>query len=40
MTDLFSEKKGVTYDATVIMEDTGDKFVHFKMEFDKKGKST
>ncbi|MBR0312908.1 MAG: DNA topoisomerase 3 [Oscillospiraceae bacterium] len=40
MTGLFSEKKGVTYDATVIMEDTGDKFVHFKMEFDKKGKST
>ena len=37
MTGLFSEKKGVTYDATVIMEDTGDKFVHFKLEFDKKG---
>lgn len=38
MTGLFSEKKGVTYDATVVMEDTGDKFVHFKLEFDKKGK--
>ena len=37
MTGLFSEKKGVTYDATVVMEDTGDKFVHFKLEFDKKG---
>ena len=36
MTGLFSEKKGVTYDATVVMEDTGDKFVHFKLEFDKK----
>lgn len=36
MTGLFSEKKGVTYDATVVMEDTGDKFVHFKLEFDRK----
>lgn len=36
MTGFFSEKKGVTYDATVVMEDTGGKFVHFKLEFDKK----
>lgn len=40
MTGLFSEKKGVLYDATVVMEDTGEKFVRFKLEFDpkKKGK--
>jgi DNA topoisomerase-3 len=34
MTGLFSEKKGVLYDATVVMEDTGEKFVRFKLEFD------
>jgi len=37
MTGLFSEKKGVFYDATVVMNDDGGKFVHFKLEFDKKG---
>ena len=31
---LYSEKKGVTYDATVILDDTGEKFVRYKMEFD------
>ena len=36
MTGLYSEKKGVSYDATIIMEDDGGKFVRFKMEFDKK----
>ena len=36
MTGLFSERKGVLYDATVIMDDTGDKFVRFKLEFDNK----
>ena len=36
MTGLFSEKKGVLYDATVVMEDDGGKFVHFKLEFDKR----
>ncbi|HAP4428831.1 TPA: DNA topoisomerase III, partial [Enterococcus faecalis] len=34
MTGLFSEKKGVLYDAIVVMEDTGEKFVRFKLEFD------
>lgn len=38
MTGLFSEKKGVLYDATVVMEDTGEKFVRFKLEFDPKPK--
>jgi len=32
--NLFSEKKGVLYDATVVLEDTGEKFVHYKLEFD------
>ena len=36
MTGLFSEKKGVLYDATVLMEDTGEKFVRFKLEFGPK----
>lgn len=33
MTGLYSEKKGVCYDATVVMEDTGGKYVNFKLEF-------
>jgi len=37
MTGLFSEKKGVFYNATVVMNDNGGKFVHFNLEFDKKG---
>ena len=40
MTDLFSEKKGVLYDATVVMDDDGGKFVRFKLEFDNKRKGT
>ena len=34
---LYSEKTGKKYDATVILEDTGDKFVNFKMEFEAGG---
>ena len=30
---LYSEKSGKTYDATVVMEDTG-QYVNFKLEFD------
>jgi DNA topoisomerase III len=35
MTGLFSEKKGVAYDATVVLDDTG-KYVNYKLEFDQK----
>lgn len=31
---LYSEKSGKTYDATVMMEDTG-QYVNFKLEFDR-----
>jgi DNA topoisomerase-3 len=34
LTGLFSEKTGKTYDATVILDDDGGKFVNFKMEFN------
>nr|WP_325259644.1 DNA topoisomerase 3 [uncultured Oscillibacter sp.] len=33
---LFSEKKGVFYDATVVMVDDGGKYVRFELEFDKR----
>lgn len=33
---MYSEKKGSTYDATVILDDTGGKYVNFKLEFEKK----
>ena len=33
---MWSEKKGDTYDAIVVMEDTGEKFVKFKLEFPKR----
>lgn len=36
MTGLYSEKKGILYDATIVMEDTGGKYVNFRLEFDKK----
>ena len=36
VTGLFSEKKGVFYDATVILNDGGGEFVRFKLEFDNK----
>lgn len=39
MTGLFSEKKGIFYDATIVMDDTGGKYVNFKMEFDSKKKA-
>ena len=39
VTGLFSEKKGVFYDATVVLDDDGGKFVCFKLEFNNtKGK--
>ncbi len=37
--DLYSEKAGKTYGAYVVLDDTGDKYVNFKLEFtQKKGK--
>ena len=30
---LYSEKTGKTYDAVVILDDTGGKYVNFKLEF-------
>ena len=39
MSGLYSEKTGKTYDAEVILDDTGGKYVNFKMEFPvKKGR--
>lgn len=39
MSGLYSEKTGKTYDAEVILDDTGDKYVNFKLEFPvKKGR--
>ncbi len=36
---MYSEKTGKTYNATVILDDTGDKYVNFKLDFsEKKGK--
>lgn len=35
---LFSEKTGKTYDAVVILDDTGEKYVNFKLEFPEKRK--
>lgn len=38
MSGLYSEKTGRTYDAIVVLDDTGDKYVDFKLEFaTKKG---
>ena len=39
MTGLFSEKKGVFYDAVIVLEDDGGKFVHFKLEFSNNKKN-
>lgn len=39
MTGLYSEKKGILYDAVVVMDDTGGKYVNFKLEFDQKKKA-
>ena len=33
---MWSEKKGVAYDAAVLLDDTGEKDVHYKLEFQKK----
>jgi DNA topoisomerase-3 len=37
LTGCYSEKTGKTYDATVILEDTGDR-VNFKLEFETEAK--
>ena len=33
------KNKNKTYDAFVVLDDTGGKYINFKLEFDKKGKS-
>ncbi|QIB55499.1 hypothetical protein [Blautia producta] len=33
MSGLYREKTGKTYDAVVVLDDTGDKYVNFKLEF-------
>ena len=33
---MWSEKKGTTYDAAVILDDTGGKYINFKLEFPKR----
>jgi len=38
MKGLYSEKTGKTYDATVVLDDSGGKYVGFKLEFEKKGR--
>ena len=39
--DLYSEKKGVLYDAVIVLDDTGGKYVRYKLEFDKRrGRAT
>lgn len=38
LTGCFSEKTGKTYDAIVLLDDTGDKYVNFKIEFVAKKK--
>ena len=38
LTGCHSEKTGKTYDATVVLEDDGGKFVNFRLEFDRKDK--
>ena len=32
---MWSEKKGATYDAVVVLDDTGEKYIRFKLEFPK-----
>ena len=36
--DLYSEKTGKTYEADILLDDTGGKYVNFKMEFPEKKK--
>lgn len=38
MKGLYSEKTGKTYDADVLLADTGDKYVNYKIELKQKGK--
>ena len=33
---MWSEKKQAAYDATVILNDTGGKYINFKLEFPKR----
>ena len=40
MTKLHSQKTGSDYDATVIMEDTGGKYVNFRLEFDRENRGS
>lgn len=35
MKGLYSEKKGILYDAAIVMEDTGGRYVNFRLEFEK-----
>ena len=35
---MWSEKKGSTYDAAVVLDDTGGKYINFKLEFPKRKK--
>ena len=37
---LYSVKTGKKYDAQIVLADTGDKYVNFKLEFEQKGKAT
>ena len=37
---LWSEKRGEAYDATVILDDTGGKYINFKLEFPKRKEGT
>ena len=36
MTGLYSEKTGKSYNATILLDDTGGKYVNFKLDFGKK----
>lgn len=33
---MWSEKKDAAYDAVVVLDDTGEKYVRFKLEFPKR----
>ena len=37
---LYSEKTGKTYDATVLLADTGGKYVNYRVERKEEGKNT
>lgn len=36
LTDCYSEKTGKTYDCTLLLDDTGGKYINFKIDFGKK----